>query len=115
MTSAAQQAVADELRQILAQVTESAALRAIPLDFPLLQAGAGLDSLTATLLLRKVHRQFAVDVAREDLNLSCLATLGTLAEFIEQRIAGRADPVPLTGPASPPGMTGPAEPANGKG
>jgi hypothetical protein len=30
-----------------------------------------------------------VDVAGEDLNLDCLATLGTLAAFIAERAAGR--------------------------
>ena len=54
---------------------------------PLFGAGVGLDSLTGTLLLREVHRRFGVDVADEDLNLDALATLGTLAAFIEERTA----------------------------
>ena len=54
---------------------------------PLFGAGVGLDSLTGTLLLREVHRRFGVDVAAEDLNLDALATLGTLAAFIEEHTA----------------------------
>jgi acyl carrier protein len=88
MTSAVRPPVTDALRQLLAQVTGNEELLGIPPDTPLLGAGAGLDSLAATLLLRAVQRQFGVDVAGEDLNLSALATLGTLAEFIEQRTAG---------------------------
>jgi acyl carrier protein len=37
------------------------------------------------VLLREVHRRFGVDVAAEDLNLDALATLATLAAFIEER------------------------------
>jgi acyl carrier protein len=80
--------VASELRQILARVTGRNDLREIPADLPLFGGGAGLDSLTGTLLLREVQRRFGVDVAAEDLNLDALATLGTLAEFVAARASG---------------------------
>ena len=51
--------------------------------------GVGLDSLTGTLLLVEVRRRFGVDVAAEDLNLDCLATLATLAMFVSQRLPAR--------------------------
>ena len=54
-------------------------------DLPLFGAGIGLDSLTGTLLLREVHRRYGVDVAAEDLNLDALASLASLASFIEAR------------------------------
>jgi acyl carrier protein len=79
-------AVADELRAILAQVTGRPELADVPADMPLFRAGAGLDSLTGTLLLRQVQRRYGVDVAAEDLNLDSLETLGTLADFIAARI-----------------------------
>jgi acyl carrier protein len=88
MTAAAGPPVADALRQILARVTGSDDLLGAPLATPLLGAGAGLDSLAGTLLLREIHQRFGVDVAGEDLNLDSLATLGTLTEFIQERAGG---------------------------
>jgi len=79
------QAVLAGLREILAQVTGREELTDASAQTPLLGAGAGLDSLTGTLLLREVHRRFGVDVADEDLNLDALATLGTLAAFVAAR------------------------------
>ena len=75
------------LREILAEATGRPELTGVGEQVPLFGAGVGLDSLTGTLLLREVHRRFGVDVADEDLNLDALATLGTLAAFIEQRLA----------------------------
>jgi acyl carrier protein len=71
------------LREILAEATGRADLAGVDEQVPLFGSGVGLDSLTGTLLLREVHRRFGVDVAGEDLNLDALATLGTLAAFIE--------------------------------
>ncbi len=73
------------LREILAETTGRPELADVGEQVPLFGAGVGLDSLTGTLLLREVHRRFGVDVAGEDLNLDALATLGTLAAFIEER------------------------------
>jgi acyl carrier protein len=86
-------AAADEIRGILAVVTGRPELLDIPADTPLFGAGVALDSLTGTLLLREIRRQFRVDVAAEDLNLDALATLGTLAAFVGARApaSGEAD------------------------
>jgi acyl carrier protein len=73
-----------ELREILARATGRAELLGLSGQAPLFGDGAGLDSLTGTLLLREVHRGFGVDVAAEDLNLDALATLATLAAFITE-------------------------------
>src|SRR5712691_3275887 len=81
-------AVAGQLRQILAEVTGSPEVLGIPAGTALLGDGLGLGSLAGTLLLRRIRLDFGVDVAGEDLNLDCLATLGTLAAFIEQRAPG---------------------------
>jgi acyl carrier protein len=80
--------VVDEVRQILAAVTDRAELLGISPDTALFGRGIGLDSLAGTLLLREVERRFGVDVAAEDLNLDALATISTLAAFIEARVAG---------------------------
>ena len=78
--------VADELRDMLAELTGRAELRRIPATTALLRGGVGLDSLGGTLLLRQVQRRYGIDVAAEDLNLDALETLGSLAEFIAGRI-----------------------------
>jgi acyl carrier protein len=72
------------LREILARVTGRDEAAGLAPDTPLFRDGAGLDSLTGTLLLREVRRQFGVDVAAEDLNLDSLASLATLAAFITE-------------------------------
>ena len=77
--------LAGELRDLLAELAGRPELRAAGLDLPLFGAGIGLDSLTGTLLLREVHRRYGVDVAAEDLNLDALASLASLASFIETR------------------------------
>jgi FkbH-like protein len=73
------------LREILARVTGSEEAAALPADTPLFRDGAGLDSLTGTLLLTDVAHTFGVDVAAEDLNLDSLASLASLAAFITER------------------------------
>jgi acyl carrier protein len=82
----------DDLRGILAELTGRAELRAIPPETPLFGTAVGLDSLTGTLLLREVRARYGVDVADEDINLDALATLATLATFVEQRITPPAPP-----------------------
>lgn len=77
--------LAGELRELLAELARRPELRTADLDLPLFGAGIGLDSLTGTLLLREVHRRYGVDVAAEDLNLDALASLASLASFIETR------------------------------
>ena len=75
-------AIAAELRQLLARITGRDELAGLPAGAPLFGDAVALDSLTGTLLLREVQRRFGVDVADTDLNLDALATLGTLAAFI---------------------------------
>jgi acyl carrier protein len=75
----------DELREILAKVTRRPELLAAPADAPLFGPGVGLDSLAGTLLLREITRRYGVDVAAEDINLDALASLATLADFIQAR------------------------------
>jgi acyl carrier protein len=84
--------IVDELRRILVDVTGREAMLALDDETPLLHGGAALGSLTGTLLLREIRRRYGVDVADEDINLDSLATLGTLARFVGERVgqdAGR--------------------------
>ena len=75
--------IIDELRQLLAEVTRRPDLLAAPADASLFGTGIGLDSLAGTLLLREIRRRYGVDVAAEDINLDALASLATLAGFIQ--------------------------------
>jgi acyl carrier protein len=84
--TAAADRLAGELGDLLAAITGRAELRGIAPATPLLDGGAGLDSLAGTLLLRQVQRRYGVDIAAEDLNLDALETLGSLAAFIAARI-----------------------------
>jgi acyl carrier protein len=82
-------AVLAELRAMLARITGRPELAALAPEAGLFADGAGLDSLTGTLLLTEIRHRFDVDVAAEDLNLDALASLGTLADFLgDRRAAG---------------------------
>jgi acyl carrier protein len=87
MTQQAQAEVLAQVRQMLAELTGDLTPLGSPPHTPLLRDGVGLDSLGATVLLTRVHSRFGVDVASEDLNLDALATIGTLAGFIADRLA----------------------------
>ncbi len=80
--------VSARIRAILAGLTGDDVPLTAPADTPLLRAGLGLDSLGGALLLARVRATFGVDVADEDLNLDSLATIGTLASFVADRITG---------------------------
>jgi acyl carrier protein len=86
------------VREILAEVTGRPELAVLAPQTSLFGPGVGLDSLTGTLLLRRVRARFGVDIAAEDLNLDALATLATLSAFIAER-AGAPQP----GEAADPG------------
>lgn len=81
--------IAGEIREILAELTSQPLEPSLPPDTPLLRDGVGLDSLGATLLLNRVRDKFGVDVADEDLNLDSLASIGTLAAFVADRVISR--------------------------
>jgi acyl carrier protein len=76
-----------ELRQLLAALTGDGKPLDAPLDTALLRDGIGLDSLGGTVLLTEIQRRYGVDIAGEDLNLDCLASIGTLAEYVAARMA----------------------------
>jgi acyl carrier protein len=78
-----------ELRVILGRVTGREQAAVIAPETALFGDGVGLDSLTGTLLLVEVQHRFGVDVAAQDLNLDCLATLATLAAFVSERLPVR--------------------------
>lgn len=77
--------VAEELRELLARLANDPGLLSAGPELPLFAGGAELDSLSGTILLTEIENRFGVDVAAEDLNLDCLATLGTLTDFVAAR------------------------------
>jgi acyl carrier protein len=77
----------DEIRQLLAELTGDARPLEAPADTALLRDGIGLDSLGGTVLLTEIERRYGVDIAGEDLNLDCLASIGTLADYLAARLA----------------------------
>jgi acyl carrier protein len=79
--------LAGEIRQLLAELTGDARPLKAPPDTALLRDGIGLDSLGGTVLLTEIERRYGVDVAAEDLNLDCLASIGTLADYVAARLA----------------------------
>ena len=85
-----QASIAARLCRILAELTGQPLGLTVPVDTPLLRHGIGLDSLGATLLLSRVRDEFGVDVADEDLNLDSLASIGTLAAFVADRLISRS-------------------------
>jgi acyl carrier protein len=76
-----------EIRRLLAELTGDSRPLDASLDTPLLRDGIGLDSLGGTVLLTEIERRYGVDVAGEDLNLDCLASVGTLADYVAARLA----------------------------
>jgi acyl carrier protein len=62
-----------------------------PLDAatPLRDGGLWLDSVALLELVVAVEREFGVDFEPADLSDSSLQTLGSLADVIERRLAGR--------------------------
>ena len=76
-----------EIRQLLAELTGDARPLDAPADTALLRDGIGLDSLGGTLLLTEIERRYGVDIAGEDLNLDCMASIGTLADYLAARLA----------------------------
>lgn len=77
--------IRDELRSMLVEVTGRGELAELSFDAALLHEPVGLDSMTGVRLLRAVYDRYGVDVAAEDLNLDALASLATLAEFVDER------------------------------
>jgi acyl carrier protein len=68
------------IRDFLAGVTDEP----ISADTPLLSGGLGLDSVTVVRLLAAIKDATGVDVADLDLDLACLATVGSLETFVER-------------------------------
>ena len=76
-----------DIRHLLAELTGDARPLGAPRDTALLRDGIGLDSLGGTVLLTEIEQRYGVDIAGEDLNLDCLANIGTLVDYVAARLA----------------------------
>jgi S-adenosylmethionine decarboxylase len=74
-----------DLRKALAAITGDPTMLELSGSTRLIGGGVGLDSQAGARLLSVVLDRYQVDVAAEDLNLDALASLDTLARFIEAR------------------------------
>jgi acyl carrier protein len=72
------------LRELLADVLGNPDALTAPPDTPLFGPPLAMTSLTGVELLRRIDDQFGVDIAREDLDLSSLESVGALCEFVER-------------------------------
>ena len=72
------------VRQILAEVLGNPDALAVPRETPLFGPPLAMTSLTGVELLRRIDDQFGVDIAREDLDLKSLESVGALCEFVER-------------------------------
>ena len=72
------------VREILADVLGSEEALTAPAETPLFGPPLAMTSLTGVELLRRIDDQLGVDIAREDLDLSSLESVGALCEFVER-------------------------------
>jgi acyl carrier protein len=72
------------VREILADVLGNPEALTLPPETPLFGPPLAMTSLTGVELLRRIDDQFGVDIAREDLDLKSLESVGALCEFVER-------------------------------
>ena len=70
------------VREILADVLGNPDALSVPPDTPLFGPPLAMTSLTGVELLRRIDDAFGVDIAREDLDLKSLESVGALCEFV---------------------------------
>ena len=71
------------VREILADVLGNPEALSVPPDTPLFGPPLAMTSLTGVELLRRIDDQLGVDIAREDLDLKSLESVGALCDFVE--------------------------------
>ncbi|HKZ05725.1 MAG TPA: acyl carrier protein [Methylomirabilota bacterium] len=82
--------ILDRLEKLVRELAGSArASGALDASTPLRDGGLWLDSVALLELVVAVEREFRVDFEPSDLSDASLRTLGSLADVIERRLAGR--------------------------
>lgn len=84
------------IKQILVDdlQVDAAVLENAEASTPLLGRGIGLDSVEAMRLGLGLENAFEISIPDADLNAALFASLGGLAEYVEQKISARAVPTP---------------------
>jgi acyl carrier protein len=72
------------VREILADVLGNADALSVPPHTPLFGPPLAMTSLSGVELLRRIDDAFGVDIARDDLDLRSLESVGALCEFVER-------------------------------
>lgn len=74
----------EDVRRILAEVLGTPEALDLPPDTPLFGPPLAMTSLTGVELLKRIDERFGVDIARDDLDLSSLESLGALCDFVDR-------------------------------
>jgi acyl carrier protein len=70
------------VREILADVLGNPAALDLPPETPLFGPPLGMTSLTGVELLARIQDRFGVDIARDDLDLKSLESVGALCDYV---------------------------------
>jgi acyl carrier protein len=70
------------VREILADVLGNPDALTVPPETPLFGPPLAMTSLTGVELLKRIDDQFGVDIAREDLDLKSLESVGALCDYV---------------------------------
>jgi acyl carrier protein len=72
------------VREILADVLGNPDALTAPPETPLFGPPLAMSSLTGVELLARIEERFGVDIAREDLELSSLESVGALCDYVQR-------------------------------
>jgi acyl carrier protein len=70
------------VRQVLADVLGVPEALELPPETPLFGPPLAMTSLTGVELLKRIDDQFGVDIARDDLDLKSLESVGALCDYV---------------------------------
>jgi acyl carrier protein len=70
------------IRELLADVLGSPDALTVPPETPLFGPPLAMTSLSGVELLKRIDDQFGVDIARDDLDLKSLESVGALCDYV---------------------------------
>jgi acyl carrier protein len=76
--------IGSELRRLIADVLAAPEALEAPDDTPLFGPPLAMTSLSGVELLARIHDRYGVDIARDDLDLRSLESVGTLSAYVER-------------------------------
>ena len=57
------------------------------LDMPLFRGGIELDSMSAAAFITAIEQEYSIELAEEDLELTCLYSLRTVSRFVATNLS----------------------------